>query len=48
MLARHTKQVKEQIVEVEGLSDNGNDLSIPHEMLSLEGRRQRSMRLLGR
>ena len=44
MLARHTKQVKEQIVEeVKGLSDNVDDLSIPHEMLSLEGRRLRAM-----
>ena len=28
MLPRHIKQVKEQIIEIEGLSDNGDDLSI--------------------
>ena len=38
ILARHTKQVREPIEEVEGLSDNGDDSSIPHQMLSSRGK----------
>ena len=48
MLARHSKRVEALIVEADDLLDTGEDLSIPQAMLSLEGKRRRAMRLLGR
>lgn len=48
MLARYTKRAQATTVDVTELSDDGDDLSIPQSMLSLEGKRRRAMRLRGR
>ncbi len=48
ILSRHMKRVEAQASEIEELSDNGEDLSIPHEKLTRLGKQRRTSRLLGR